>query len=78
MLTSTAERDWLDTMQRMRAERDDYRKRAAILHKASIEYNRRKRWLEALECKSSAQYLRREAALRHSEAMRIKKQWGFK
>lgn len=77
MLTSV-ERDWRDTMLRMMAERDDYKRKAAMFRKEATEKRRLRRWAEVLHCADRARYFSREAANRHSEAIKIKKQWGFK
>lgn len=63
---------YIDMAARLRAERNDFAKRAAERRRDAIEYRKRRRWLEALEADSRASEYRWSRDQRKAELSRIK------
>ena len=62
---------WIDHAARMKAERDDFAKRAADRRRDAIDFRKRRRWLEALEADTRAREYRAARDDRGAELKRV-------
>jgi len=64
--------NWIDYAARLKAERDDFAKRAADRRRDAIDYRKKGRWLDALEADGRAREYRASRDQRAAELKRVR------